>query len=214
MSKPEYTKKMAYFGIVSVDALGIKGAELKPYAKTLEKNQALAEELWDQNIHEAKHLTILLAEPKKVTEEVAEKWVRETYSWDLCDGLGMKIFPKTPFGLSKTSEWSEREPEFEKRSAYATMVGITLDRKVSDSVIESFFPIMEREAWDERNFVKKAINWSLRQAGKRNLYLNARAIESAERIQQQGSKPARWIAADALRELRSETIQERLKKKA
>lgn len=213
MSDSAYTKKMSYFGIDSASALGIPQSKIKPYAKTIGKDHKLAQELWNFKIHEAKHLAILLMEPKKVTVEFAEKLVTETYSWDICDGLGMKIFPKTSFGLEKALEWSERGREFEKRSGFATMIGIILDRKVSNSTIEQFFPILEREAWDERNFVKKAVNWVLRQAGKRNLELHSKAIECGERILNQNTKTARWIATDALRELRSEIIKERLEKK-
>ena len=214
MANPEYISRMEHFGISGAKALGIKNAELKPYGKSIGRNQALAEELWDQPIHEAKLLAIVLMEPKKITEEIAEKWISELYSWDVCDGLGMKVFPKTSFGLEKAKEWTEREPEFEKRAGFATMVGIVLDKKVSDETITLFFSIMEREAWDERNFVKKAVNWALRQAGKRNVNLNKQAIACAEKILSQDTKPARWIANDALRELKSDIIQERLKKKA
>ena len=149
------------------------------------------------------------------TEELAEKWTSECYSWDLVDGIGMKILPKTPFAFQKIDEWSKREPEFEKRMAFALMVGVTIhDKKLSDDRLASFFPIIERESWDERNFVKKAVNWALRQLGKKNLELNKLAIESAERIKSQNSKPARWIASDALRELQSEKIQDRLSAKS
>lgn len=213
MANPTYIKKMEYFGIDAGQALGIMNGDLKPYAKTLGKSQEVAEVLWQYPIHEAKHLSILLSEPLKLSEGIAEKWVSQLYSWDVCDGLGMKVFSKTSFGMIKAVEWTTREPEFEKRAGFATMVGITLNRKISDALIESFFPIFELEAWDERNFVKKAVNWALRQAGKRNLELNKKAIECAERIKLQNTKAARWIANDALRELKSETIQERLEKR-
>ncbi|MEP5610775.1 MAG: DNA alkylation repair protein [Cyclobacteriaceae bacterium] len=213
MSNPAYTKKMSHFGIDSTSAFGIPHSVLKPYAKTIDRNHELAVELWDFKIHEAKHLAILLMDPKKMTASFAEKLVTETYSWDLCDGLGMKIFPKTSFALEKAIKWTERSAEFEKRAGFATMIGIILDRKISDSTIALFFPILEREAWDDRNFVKKAVNWVLRQAGKRNLVLYPLAIQCGERIYAQGTKSARWIASDALRELRSDAIQERLRKK-
>ncbi len=214
MADPEFTKKMSYFGIDTFQALGIPNSKLKPYGKEIGRNQKLAEALWDQPIHEAKLLATLLMEPKKVAVETAEEWVKELYSWDVCDTLGMKIFPKTSFGLEKAIEWSAREPEFEKRAGFATMVGLILDKKLPDITIEQFFPIMAREAWDDRNFVKKAVNWALRQAGKRNLHLNKLAIDWAEQIKTQETRSARWIASDALRELKSEKIQERLKKKA
>lgn len=215
MSDPEYISKMEYFGIKGAPkALGIKNTFLKPYAKELGRDQLLANVLWDQPIHECKHLAILLAEPKYFAEEIAEKWTSECYSWDLVDGIGMKLVPLTNFAYLKVDEWSKRLPEYEKRMAFATMVGLTIrDKKASNNKLSDFFPIIEQEAWDDRNFVKKAVNWALRQLGKRNLELNKRAIKVADRIKSQGSKAARWIAADALRELKSDKIQERLQSK-
>ena len=212
LADPQYVSQMEYFGIRGAKALGIKNAILKPYAKQLGKNHKLAIELWNQQLHECKHLAILIAEPKKFSESNAEKWTSECYSWDLVDGIGMKIIPKTPYAYDKIYEWSKREPEYEKRMAFASMVGLSLKgAKQPDKKIEQFFPIIEREAWDNRNFVKKAVNWALRQIGKRNLNLNSQAIEVADRIKNQGSKSARWIASDALRELKSDKIQARLK---
>jgi len=213
MANPAYTKKMSYFGIDSTAAFGIPHSVLKPYSKTIGRSHELAVELWGFKIHEAKHLAILLMDPKKVTPSFAQKLVSEIYSWDLCDGLGMKVFSKTPFALEKAIDWTERSAEFEKRAGFASMIGIILDRKIANATIEQFFPILEREAWDDRNFVKKAVNWVLRQAGKRNLELHPKAIKCAERIYAQNTKSARWIASDALRELRSEVIQERLTKR-
>ncbi|WP_424961970.1 DNA alkylation repair protein [Ekhidna sp.] len=211
LADPKYISQMEYFGIRGAKALGIKNAVLKPYAKQLGKNHELAIELWNQPLHECKHLAILIAEHKKFSESNAEKWTSECYSWDLVDGIGMKIIPKTSYAYTKIYEWSKREPEFEKRMAFATMVGLTLkgSKQPYEKIVE-FFPIIERESWDERNYVKKAVNWALRQIGKRSLNLNTQAIEVAERIKKQGSKPARWIASDALRELKSDKIQDRL----
>ncbi|MEQ8904917.1 DNA alkylation repair protein [Ekhidna sp.] len=213
MANPEYITQMEYFGIKGGQALGIKNTVLKPYAKKIGRNQELANELWQQTLHECKHLAILLAEPKLFTEEIAEKWTRDCYSWDLVDGIGMKIIPQADYAFRKVEDWSTREAEYEKRMAFATMVGLSLKgAKQSDEKISSFFKIIEREAWDERNFVKKAVNWALRQIGKRNSSLNKEAIRVAERIKAQSTKAARWIAADALRELKSEKVQERLHK--
>ncbi len=214
MADPAYIAKMEYFGIKGAKGLGIKLSVLKPYSKEIGRSQDLANELWDIPIHEAKQLAIHIAEPKLFTEEIASKWALDCYSWDLVDGIGMKILHKTDFVYYKIDDWSTKEPEFEKRMAFAAMVGVTMHhRKVSDSRIADFFPIIERESWDERNFVKKAVNWSLRQIGKRSLRLNKQAIEVAERIKAQDTKVARWIANDALRELRSDKIKERLIKK-
>lgn len=215
MADPEYIAKMEYFGIKKgTAALGIKHAVLKPYAKEIGRDQDLASELWSYPVHEAKLMAINLSEPKKFTEELADKWTRDCYSWDLVDGIGMKILHATDFVYFKIDEWSTREPEYEKRMAFAAMVGVSMHhKKTPDSRIADFFPIIERESWDDRNFVKKGVNWSLRQIGKRSLELNKQAIEVAEQIKTQDTKSARWIANDALRELQSDKIQERLIKK-
>lgn len=216
MADPDYIQRMEYFGIKGAPrSLGIKHAVLKPYAKEIGKNQEVAEQLWEEPIHEAKHLAIWLSEPKKLVEPVAEKWTSDCYSWDLVDGIGMKVIPRTSYAWKKINEWSRREPEFEKRMSFATMVGVTLfEKKTPDEKIAKFLPIIEKEAWDDRNFVKKAVSWALRQIGKRSFYLNEMAIEAGERVYAQDSKAAKWIASDALRELRSEKVQIRLRKKS
>jgi len=214
MSNPEYVSTMEHFGIKGGRALGIKNTVLKPYSKEIGRNQELACKLWDEPTHEAKLLALWISEPKKFTEEIAEKWVSESYSWDLIDSMGMKIVPKTDYAYTKVKEWSKRESEFEKRMAFATMVGIVLHhKKEPDETMIKFLPIIEREAWDERNFVKKAVNWALRTIGKRSMYLNKLAIESAKIIQKQDTKSARWIASDAIRELEGEKVQGRLRAK-
>jgi len=214
MSNPEYVSTMEYFGIKGGRALGIKNAILKPYSKEIGRNQEMACELWDEPIHEAKLLALWISEPKMFTEEIADKWVSESYSWDLIDSMGMKIVPKTDYAYPKVKEWSKRESEFEKRMAFATIVGIVLHhKKEPDETMIKFLPIIEREAWDERNFVKKAVNWALRTIGKRSMYLNKLAIESAKKIQNQDTKSARWIASDAIRELEGEKVLERLRAK-
>jgi 3-methyladenine DNA glycosylase AlkD len=214
MADPEYIAKMEYFGIKGAKGLGIRLSVLNPYSKEVGRSQDLANELWDIPIHEAKQLAIHIAEPKFFTEEIASKWALDCYSWDLVDGIGMKILHKTDFVYYKIDDWSTKEPEFEKRMAFAAMVGVSMHhKKAPDSRIADFFPIIERESWDDRNFVKKAVNWALRQIGKRSLTLNKQAIKVAERIKVQDTKAARWIANDALRELKSDKIQERLSKK-
>ena len=217
MADPSYVDQMEYFGIKSdksFKSLGIKHAVMRPFAKEIGKHQPLAESLWVEPVHEAKHMAIWLAEPKKFSEEVADKWTADAYSWDLVDGVGMKLIHGTNYAWDKVEEWSHRQLEFEKRMAFASIVGITMhQKKVPDSEILSFLPIIERESWDDRNFVKKAVNWALRTIGKRSLYLNELAIESAERIKGQDTRAARWIAADALRELNGDAVQARLLKK-
>lgn len=193
--------------------IGVSVYEIRRIAKKIGKNHKLALELWKTNIHEARVLASMVDEPEKVTEKQMEKWVGDFKSWDLCDQVCLNLFDKTPFAYKKVNEWSKREEEFVKRTAFALIAVIAFhDKEADDKKIMKFFPIIVREATDERNFVRKAVNWALRQIGKRNKSLNKEAIKVAKRIEKIDSKTARWIAKDALRELQSEKVQERLKK--
>jgi len=153
--------------------------------------------------------------PKRVTEAQMEQWVQDFDSWDVCDQCCMNLFRKTPFAHAKVVEWSGCEEEFVKRASFALMATLAVhDKKADNAQFEQWLPLIKREATDERNFVKKAVNWALRQIGKRNLALNAAAIQTATEIEAIDSKSARWIAKDALRELTGEKVQQRLKEKA
>jgi 3-methyladenine DNA glycosylase AlkD len=153
-------------------------------------------------------------EPAKVTEAQLERWARDFDSWDICDGVCSNLFDRTPFARGKAIEWSARREEYVKRAGFVLMAALAVhDKKAPDALFREFLPLIEREATDERNFVKKAVNWALRQIGKRNGALNRDAIAAAKRIRRIDSKAARWIAADALRELQSAAVQERLKGK-
>ena len=143
-----------------------------------------------------------------------ETWVKDFDSWDICDQVCSNLFDKTPFAYRKVIEWSNREEEFVKRAGFVLMATLSVhDKKADDKKFEQFFPIIKREANDNRNFVKKAVNWALRQIGKRNISLNKKAIKTAKEIQKMDSKSAKWIASDAIRELTNEKIQKRLKSK-
>ena len=216
MGDPRVVEKMAYFGIKNGEALGIKIPVLKGFVKEngLQGMHELATQLFEEPYHEAKLLAIFMADPKQVDEALMDQWVDTFYSWDLVDAACAQLFVKTAFARKKLWEWVDREEEYVKRAGFVMMVAIAIhDKKATNEEFYTFFPILEREAWDDRNFVKKAINWALRQIGKRNMALNQRAVVCGEKIKEQGSKPARWIANDALRELNSDKIQERLLKK-
>ncbi len=158
-------------------------------------------------------LACFVGEPEKITEELMESWVRDFDSWDICDQCCAHLFDQTPFVEKKIREWSSRKEEFVKRSGFVLMAAKSVhDKDARDSEFEKYFPIIKRESIDERNFVKKAVNWALRQIGKRNLALNKKAIKVAKEVERIDSKAARWIAKDALRELTSEKVQERLQK--
>ncbi len=159
-------------------------------------------------------LAFLIDEPSKVTEKQMEQWVKEFDNWAVCDGCCMNLFDKTIFAWKKAVEWSRRKEEYEKRAAFALMAVLAVhDKEAEDKQFLSLLPIIKREAVDERNFVRKAVNWALRQIGKRNLALNKKAIQVAKEIQKMDSRSARWIAADALRELTGTAVQRRLSRK-
>ena len=214
LSNPEDIEGRVRFGIRSNKAYGVRMPELRRIAKKAGKNHELAEKLWEYGYSETRIMASLIEDYKLVTEEQMEKWVVEFDSWDVCDQCCMNLFRKTPFAYKKVFEWSMRDEEFVKRSAFTLIATLAVhDKKTDDSKFEELFTIIVREVHDERNFVKKAVNWALRQIGKRNFNLNKKAIEVAEKIDKMNSKSAKWIAKDALRELKSENVQKRLSSK-
>ena len=210
---PEAVKEMARFGINPKNAYGVSIYWLQKMAKEIGKDHELAQQLWESGIREAKMLAGYIERPEMVTEAQLESWVKDIDSWDVCDQCCSNLFDQTRFAREKAAEWSERGEEFVKRAGFVLMAALSVhDKKATDEDFIKFLPMIKREATDERNFVKKAVNWALRQIGKRNLNLNKVAIKMAEEIKQIDSKSARWIAADAIRELTSEKVQERLAK--
>lgn len=187
---------------------------LRQMAKEIGKHHLLALELWQSKVHEARILASLVDEPGLVTEGQMEKWVNEFDSWDVCDQFCMNLFAKTPFAYDKVKEWSTRPDVFVKRAAFALIACLAWnDKKADNTALLEFLPIIKRESNDDRNFVKKSVNWALRQIGKRNLALNEVAIATSREIAAMPSKSARWIANDALRELTGEAVQTRLRDK-
>ncbi|UOE47666.1 DNA alkylation repair protein [Mucilaginibacter sp. SMC90] len=197
-----YLKGMARFGIDNSQALGVKLPEIRKLAKIIKTDHALALALWGTRVHEARMLASLIADPKQVTPELMDSWTRDFNSWDICDQVCGNLFDRTVFAIDKAVEYSSHEQEFVKRAGFVLMAEYAIHNKTApDSVFIKLFPIMEREAWDNRNFVKKAINWALRQIGKRNNILKVKAINTARNIYNQPAKSAKWIAKNALDEL-------------
>ncbi|MFC2012990.1 DNA alkylation repair protein [Chloroflexota bacterium] len=214
LSNPKAIEGMARFGINPGNAFGISVPNLRAIAKEAGKDHALAQQLWASGIHEAKILAGMIDDPKMVTEEQMESWVKDFDSWDVCDQCCMNLFDKTSLAYGKAVEWSAKEEEFIKRAGLAMMACLAWHDKTADNKqFEPFFPIMKREATDNRNFVKKAVNWALRQVGKRNFALNKEAIATAREIRKIDAKSAKWIAADAIRELTGQAVQDRLQNK-
>jgi 3-methyladenine DNA glycosylase AlkD len=213
-SDSEAIKGQARFGITSKNNFGVSINKLRPFAKGIGKNHNLAVQLWDTEIHEARLLATMIDEPGMVTEKQMEKWVRDFNSWDICDQCCSNLFDKTGFAFKKVFEWTKKEEEFIKRAGFVLMATLSVhDKNASDKDFEQFFPVILREATDERNFVKKAVNWAIRQIGKRNIHLNKKALGISKQVFKIGNKSARWIANDAIKELTNEKILSRLKAK-
>jgi 3-methyladenine DNA glycosylase AlkD len=211
---PHVKAQMAYFGVDVPKAHGISAPVLHKFAKHIGRSQKLAEHLWSSGIHEARILAALIGEPEKITGAQMDRWVRDFNAWDMVDAACCYLYAYAKPAWSKVDAWSRRKPEFEKRAAFSLLAYLAYkDKKAPDERFERCFPLIERAADDERNFVRKAVNWALRNIGKRNQALNAAAIETAERIKRRSSRSARWIAADALRELRSDAVRRRLRAK-
>lgn len=206
-TNPKNVEGMARFGINAHNTLGVSMPAIRKIGKETGRNHKLAGELWDSEIHEARILAALVDDPKLVTAKQMEIWVAGFDSWDVCDQVCMNLFDKTVFAYAKAAEWSRREEEFVKRAGYALMAVLAVhDKKAPDSKLAAFFPHIIRGASDERNFVRKAVNWALRQIGKRNAALCRQALKCAREIALIDTKAARWIAADAIRELEKKTF--------
>ena len=218
LSDPAKVADLERYAIKTPKWFGIRVPELKAFAREVKKlvddRHATALELWKSGIYDVRAIAFMIDDPKKVTPEQMDAWAKDFDNWATVDGACSYLFCRTPYAYEKAVEWTSRKAEFEKRAAFSLMAYLAVhDKKAPDKKISAFLPLIEEQAGDDRNFVKKAVNWALRQIGKRSLELNELAIGTAERIKQQKTPPARWIASDALRELRSAAVQERLKKK-
>ena len=214
LGNADFQAGLGRFGINSATALGIRLPVLRHYARSHRNNHQLALDLWETRVHEARLLAVFIADSKQVTADLMEQWVVTFDSWDICDQACGALFVKTPFAWDKAREWAGRKPEFEKRAGFSLMAYVAIhDKKAAGESFLSFFPLLKAGADDDRNFVKKAVNWALRQIGKRNLVLHQAVMALARDIQGQGSKSARWIAADAIRELQSQQVLARLQQK-
>jgi 3-methyladenine DNA glycosylase AlkD len=222
MASEENRAGMARYGIKTDDAFGVSVYELRRIAKGYRRDHVLALALWETGNHEARILASMVDDPAQVTEEQMESWAAGFDSWDVCDQVTSNLFDKTPFAYAKVAEWSGREDEWVKRAAFATAAALAVqDKQAADERFVPILALIRREAGDDRNFVKKAVNWALRNIGKRDAALHAAAIETAEAIlaeadaraaadrRDPAARSGRWIARDALRELRSEKVLRR-----
>jgi len=217
---------MARYGIATGDAFGVSVYELRRVAKGLGRDHELALALWATGNHEARLLASMVDDPAQVTEGQMEAWAAEFDSWDVCDQVTSNLFDKAPFAYGKVREWSAARDEWVKRAAFATAAALAVqDKKAADEPFLEMLELCRREAGDDRNYVKKAVNWALRNIGKRDLRLHAAAIAAAEAIladaeeraaadrKDPAARSGRWIARDALRELRSDKVVARVQRR-
>ncbi len=214
LANPKNVAGMARFGIKpKAKVLGVPMPALRSLAKKIGRSHILAGKLWGSGIHEAKILASMVEELAKVDSAQMDKWAAEFDSWDVCDQVCLNLFFNHPLAFKKCATWPNNKAEFIRRAGFALMAVVAFKNKqAKDSDFIKLFSLIKKYATDERNYVRKAVNWALRQIGKRNLKLNKGAIKLVRAISKIDSRAARWIAADALRELQSEGVQKRLRK--
>lgn len=205
-ANPKNVLGMKRFGIQGKYMLGISVTFLRKFVKNIPKNHKLALELWKTGIHEARMLSSMIDLEDKVTVKQMDDWTKSFDSWDICDGVCMNLFCKTKFVDQKIYEYAKNNKEFIRRTAFTLIACLAFKLKnLKDKDLIKYFDLIEKYSNDERNFVKKAVNWALRQIGKRNKNLNKKAIGLAKKIRKQNTKSARWIANNALSELEKVT---------
>lgn len=210
-AKPEQLDGIARYAMSVEKRLGVAVPDMRKIAKEIGKDHQLALTLWQTGIPEARMVASMVDVPDQVTEAQMEDWVKDFDSWDVCDQVCMNLFEKTPLACRKIRDWSQREEEYVKRAAFALIACLAWhDKSAADEAFVELIPVIKEGASDERNFVKKAVSWSLRNIGKRNPNLNALALQAAREMQDMDSKPAKWIARDAIRDLTSDATKRRL----
>jgi 3-methyladenine DNA glycosylase AlkD len=215
LGSPENVAGMARFGIQPKNAYGVSAPAVRRLAKEIGTDHRLAQQLWRSGNHDARGLAALIDDSAAVDAQQMEGWAKDFDSWAVVDGACNNLFRKTAFAHRKAIEWAKREEEYVKRAGFSMMACLAVhDKQAPDAQFLRFLAIVKRKSTDERNFVKKAVNWALRQIGKRNLRLRQAAIRTAKQIQRLDSKAARWIAADALRELTSKKTVAMVRAKA
>ena len=206
---------MARYGIVAKKVYGVSMGTMQSLAKELGKSHALSQALWKTGWYEARMLASMVGEPAKVTPAQMERWAKGFDNWAVCDTATFVLWDRSPHAWTKVHAWSTRKEEFVKRASFAMLASLTVhDKAAPDANYLKGLELIEREAHDERNFVKKAVNWALRSIGKRNPALNKKAISVAKRLAAREDSASRWVGKDALREITSPAVQKRLAKRA
>jgi 3-methyladenine DNA glycosylase AlkD len=205
---------MARYGITARKALGVTMAQLKVIAGKLPRNHALALELWKSEWYEARMLATLIDDPGQVTPQQMEEWCRDFDSWAICDTACFKLFDQSPHAWAKVWAWSERKEEFVLRASFALLASLALhDRKTSDEPFLETLPLIEKSAWDNRNFVKKGVSWALRSVGSRSPDLHRACIELSTRLAASSNSAERWVGKDALKDLSRQLVKDRVERK-
>jgi 3-methyladenine DNA glycosylase AlkD len=213
LGDPKNVAGMARYGIHATKAFGVSAPNLRKLAKEVGRDHDLAGQLWRTGVLDARVMAALIDDPAKVTVRQMERWAKDFDSWAVCDSACCCLFDKTPYAWDKAVEWTSRREEYVKRAGFVLMAALAVhDKKTPDERFETFLPLIAEHATDDRNFVKKAVNWALRQIGKRSRHLNEAAIRTAREIRLIDSRSARWIASDALRELTNDKVRRRLKR--
>jgi 3-methyladenine DNA glycosylase AlkD len=214
MADPAVVRGLNRFGLPTENALGISAPKLRTLAKRIGRDQALSLKLWATCIHEARVLAALVGEPDRVSKRQMDQWAREFDSWGVCDACCAVLFVYSPYAMEMAFKWSRDKREYVRRAGFVLMASMAVHQKsLADGTFVPMLRAICEQSTDERGFVKKAVNWALRQIGKRNLHLNSLAIKTAIEIHSLKSPASRWVASDALRELRSDAVQRRLKAK-
>lgn len=215
LGEKESVKKMTKYGITPEKIFGVRIPLLRALAKEIGTNHTLAFKLWNRGYRETRILASMIADPQKFTEEQMETWVKDFNYWEICDQCCINLFEKTSYAYQKCFEYSNRNEEYVKRTAFVLMARLAIsDKEADDGKFIPFLQVIKREATDNRKMVKKAVSWALRQIGKRSLLLNQHALKTAKEILQIKVKSAQWIAKDAIKELSSDAVQKRLEIKA
>jgi 3-methyladenine DNA glycosylase AlkD len=210
-SKRARDEMLSRYGITAAKAFGVSMSMMQQLAKRLGRDHELADALWATGWYEARILTSFVDDPARVTAAQMDRWARDFDNWAICDTLCFHLFDRTPHAWRKVEQWSRRKEEFVKRAGFALLASVALhDKKVNDGPFLRSLALIEREASDERNFVKKGVSWALRAVGRRNHVLNAASVELARRLADSPEPAARWVGRGALKELTGAVVRRRL----
>lgn len=213
LSDKDKIEKAEYFGVKGGKIIGISAPDMRRIAKEIKINHPLALELWQKEYHEARMLATLIADKNQITSKQIDLWTKDFDNWAIVDGACYNLYRYTPFADEKVFQYCKSEKEYIRRTSFSLIAGLAIGlKKKPDKDFLEFLPLIEEYAFDERNFVWKAVNWALRQIGKRSLFLPPYALELSEKLSLSENPTHRKIGKDALRELSNPKTIARIKK--